>query len=239
MTDSRDLTWRRGIELRLTEEFGDPGTAAEIVAALPVGVVEDLARRSGGDFSTSPLLSYRPPTIADEEIDTLWVLAFGYRLAAGVDDDGAIPPMADVEPGPVNAALAREALSIVARHSVPIVAQWEVARVLNDLGATDVVTVEPDQAPDGSVVYLSTAGVIDKGLSLAVDAGLEVGQVGVLGHADHASRCVMTATNAGTSAAVPSSARLPAEYDPHSGQPWTRSRVAFVPMDLMARSMVA
>ena len=56
---------------------------------------------------------------------------------------------------------------------------------------------------------------------------------------DHAPRAVLTAIAAGLDAAVPEGIRLPADYDPESGQPWTRSREAFVPVDLMARAFTA
>lgn len=146
--------------------------------------------------------------------------------------------MSALEPGPVNEALAGAAASFVARHPVPIVAQWEVARVLRDLGVANVVSVEPDQASDGTVVYLSTAGVIEKGLRLAAEASIEVGVAGVVGHADHAGRCVRTAVAAGLDAAVPAGVHLPSAYDSESGQPWTRTRGDYIPADLMARAFM-
>ena len=51
-------------------------------------------------------------------------------------------------------------------------------------------------------------GVIEKGLRLLAESDRTAGRAGVLGHADHAWRCVMIA----------------------------RSRVASVPLDLLARS---
>ena len=229
---------RSALQHRLADELGDADAAAGIAAAVDQDTVDRIVRRSGGDLARTDLVSYRPVRVDDDRVDSLWVLAFGYRIAAGQEAaDGAIPPMRALEPGPVNEDLAHAVWSFVARHPVPIVAQWEVARVLDDLGVADVISVEPDRASDGSVVYLSTAGVIEKGLRLATEAGIEVGIAGVVAHADHAQRCVRTAAAAGLDAAVPAGIRLPRTYDPESGQPWTRSRAAYVPVDLMARAV--
>ncbi|MEZ5246934.1 MAG: hypothetical protein R2707_17710 [Acidimicrobiales bacterium] len=238
MTDDRS---RRALQHRLGDEFGDADIAARITAAIADDTIDRLVERTGGDIAGSDLLSYRAPRIVADRVDSLWVLAFGYRLAThrAPIQAGEIPPMTELEPGPVNEALAHAAAAFVADHPVPVVAQWEVARVLHDLGITDAISVEPDQASDGSIVYLSTAGVIDKGLRLAREAGVGIGFAGVIGHADHARRCVLTATAAGLDAAVPDGIRLPPDYDPESGQPWTRSRVDFIPVDLLARSLTA
>lgn len=211
--------------------------AAAVVVALADDVVDGLGDRAGDDFEGTPLLSFSPPRIPDDAVDSLWVLAFGYRFAAGAEPaaDGAIPPMSALRPGPVNEALAREAAAFASRRPLPIVAQWEVARVLTELGVDEVISVEPDHDDDGSVVYLSTMGVIEKGLRLLAESGREPGRAGVLGHADHAWRCVATARSAGLDAAVPEGVELPPDYDPESGQPWTRSREAYLPLDLIGR----
>ena len=229
---------RDALRRRLEQEFDDADAAAEIVAAIDDSVVAGLVERSGPDLATAPLLSYRAPSIPDANVDSLWILAFGYRFAAGhTAAAGTIPPMSALEPGPINEALAREAAAFVARHPVPIVAQWEVARVLTELGVADLISVEPNHADDGSVIYLSTIDVLEKGLRLLTDTGIAAGQAGLLGHADHSRRCVMAAQRVGIAAAVPEGVRLPADYDRVSGQPWTHSRTDFVPVDLMARSL--
>ena len=110
--------------------------------------------------------------------------------------------------------------------------------MLDMLGVEGVISVEPDVATDGSVVYLSTAGVTAKGLRLAADAGLAVGHVGVVAHIDHAVRCLLTARAAGLAADVAADMALPTAYDPQSGQAWTRSRAAFIPLDLLGRTLL-
>jgi hypothetical protein len=238
MSETGPDSARAALLHRLVDELEDDSLAARVVAALDDDTLDRLVERTGGDLAVSDLLSYRPDRVADHRVDSLWILAFGYRFADhhAPTEAGEIPAMTDLEPGPVNEAMALAAATFVAAHPVPIIAQWEVALVLHELGVPDVVSVEPDRASDGSVVYLSTVGVIEKGLRLAAEAGIEVGRAGVIGHADHARRCVLTATVAGLDAAVPDGIRLPADYDHDSGQPWTRSRAAFIPVDLMARS---
>lgn len=224
------------IRRRLARELGDEELAAGVASSIDETLLQRLA---DVDIATTPLLTYRPPTAPDDRIDSLWILAFGHRVVATADDvdhDGGIPPMSDLEPGPVNERLARLAADFVSRRPVPIIAQWEVADELGALGVTDVISVTPDRAADGSVVYLSTAGVLDKGRRLVEAAGVEAGRAGLLAHADHAGRCLLTAAAAGLDAVVPDSVDLPTAYDPASGQPWTRRRADFIPVDLMARA---
>lgn len=236
-------SFRSALQQRLTVEFGDARVASEIASSIDDDSIERLAALlADGDPSTSPLLSYQPHRIPGDEVDSLWILAFGYRLAdpsTEAELAGTIPPMSALIPGPINEALAHEAADFVARRPVPIVAQWEAARVLADLGVANVISVEPDIDDAGVITYLSTAGVVSKGLTLAAAVGVEIGQAGLLAHADHAVRCLTTAAAAGLDAAVPKGVNLPAEYDAESGQPWTRSRVSYLPADLLARSYSA
>jgi hypothetical protein len=98
------------------------------------------------------------------------------------------------------------------------------------------VSIDPVTNPDGTVTYLSTAGVAEQATSKAQAAGEELGTVGVVAFSDHAVRSVLTARKAGmTGAAVPKSMTLPRGYDPESNQPWTRSRAAYLPTDLIGR----
>lgn len=235
---------RAALIQRLSDELADADLAASVVASFDDATIAIIEQSAEGDIVNSPLLSYTPATVPDADVDTLWIFSFGYRftdeaLAEGFDASGAVPPPDALAPGPVNEALARIAAEFVETHPVPVIAQWEVAQLLADMGVEGVISVEPDVAADGTVTYLSTAGVAAKGLQLAADAGLTVGQAGVLCFADHAVRCVMTAEAAAMTAAVPDGAELPSEYDPESGQPWTRSRAAFVPTDLLARTALA
>ena len=108
------------------------------------------------------------------------------------------------------------------------------------IGAGRLAHVHRATGPDGEVVYLSTAGVAEKAVGLAGEQGVDLGQVGVIGFADHAVRCVLTSRAAGmTDAAVPAGVDLPGEYDPASGQEWTRDREAYLLTDLQGRLLAA
>ncbi len=237
------MTDRARLAQRLAIELGDEVLARAVGASIDDEVVAGLVRLAEGDIEGSAALAYRPPTVPAAEVDSLWVLAYGYRFAAGVDATGVrigerVPTMAELVPGPTNEHLARVVADLVAQHPVPVIAQWEVARVLADLGVAGVISVEPDVADDGSVVYLSTLGVVEKGLALAGAAGIVVGRAGVLGHADHVVRCVMTARHVGLHADAPDGAALPSAYDRESGQVWTRARDTWIPVDLFARTFL-
>lgn len=211
---------------RLARELGDAALAEHAIARLGDDSVERLFT-AAGDVETSPLLTYRPEPHAAETIGSLWILAFGNRR------DGAAEPLT---PGPINAALADAATAFLAARRVPVIAQWEVADVLAARGVDGVISIGPDTGDDGTTIYLSTAGVFEKGRRLATEAGIEPGSVGVVAHADHAGRCLLTAAAAGLDAVVPAGIVLPADYDSQSDQPWTRARDAFIPVDLMART---
>lgn len=231
---------RSRLTRRLGEELRDPDAAERAVAAMDDGAIAAAERIADGDIAGSPWLAYRPSTVPAGEVDSLWVFSYGYRLAdgsgGGVAAGAPVPPMDALEPGPTNEALARSAAAFVKEHPVPVVAQWEVARVLEDLGVRDVIPVEPDVAADGTVTYLSTVGVAQKGLTALRSRGGEPGHAGVLCFRDHAVRCELTMRSIGLTADVPAGIELPDDYDPESGQEWTRSVESWIPIDLAGRA---
>lgn len=224
-------TFADGLVARWTDELGDAALAQSLVDGLgPDGVAQFEALVGLEDVFTDPLVAMVPPTVPDDEVDSLVVYAFGNRVAA----DGTLSP------GPSNEALARVVEDFVAEHPVPVFAQWEVADLLAESEVPDVTSIDPDTGPDGEVVYLSTAGVAEKAVTLAEQQGVDLGQVGVIGFADHAVRCVLVSRDAGmTGAAVPEGVDLPTEYDPQSGQEWTRDRETYLLTDLQGRLLAA
>ncbi len=224
-TTAAPLPFPEALVVRLGEELGDGALAAELVDAVGPAAVARLRAEVGDGVATHPLLAYQPPTVPDDEVDSLVVFAFGNRVAG----DGSLSP------GPVNQDLADVTAAFVAEHPVPVFAQWEVADLLIAAAVPDVTSIEPDTGPDGEVIYLSTAGVAEKAVALADEQGVDLGQVGVVCFADHAGRCVLTAEGAGMDAAVPDGVDLPSTYDPRSGQEWTRDRLAYLTTDLQGR----
>jgi len=93
-------------ERRLIEELGDAELAAVAARRPDDELIDQLRARVGDAIGSTPVLSYHPPTVADDDVDTLWVLAFGYRLSptAATHGPGEIPPMSDLVPGPINEA---------------------------------------------------------------------------------------------------------------------------------------
>lgn len=224
-------TFADGLVARWTDELGDAALARQLVDGLGAdGVAQSEALVGLDAVFTDPLVAMTPPTVPDDEVDSLVVYAFGNRVAA----DGTLSP------GPTNEALAQVVEDFVAEHPVPVFAQWEVAGLLAESGVGDLTSIDPDTGPDGEVVYLSTAGVAEKAVALAGQQGVDLGQVGVIAFADHAVRCVLTSEAAGmTDAAVPEGVDLPTEYDPESGQEWTRDRATYLLTDLRGRLLAA
>jgi len=175
--------------------------------------------------ATSPFLAYRSKRVPAREVDSVVVFEFGNRVGA----DGSVTS------GPTNDALATATKRFVKRHPVPVFAQQAIAQQLQAQGVKRVTSIDPEIGPDGQLVYLSTAGVADQVVQKAQAAGVDLGTVGVIGFADHVVRCVLTAKAAGMTAAVPKGVTLPSEYDPESGQPWTRDRKSYLATDLAGR----
>ncbi|MCD9624714.1 hypothetical protein [Rhabdothermincola salaria] len=235
---------RSRLARRLALETQDPDAARTVAAELDQGVVDRLIEATDGDLEDSPVLGYTPDRAADEQIDSLWLFSWGFRIdpASGIAPVGLTdtpPPIESLRPGPVNRAIAEAAADFVERHPVPIVAQWEVARELDRLGVPDVISVEPITTPEGETVYLSTPGVIQEGQRLAAAAGVDPGRAGIITFDRLAVGSLLVADTLRLDAVVPEGVRLPVEYDPESGQLWTRSLEAWLPVDLLGRSYFA
>lgn len=242
-TTSVPLDTRSALRERLEVELGDTALAATVVEQVDDWLLPRIEQMTGGDILGSDLLSYAPSTAAAASIDSLWVFSWGFRIESstelgpvGLTDPP--PPMEALQPGPINEQLARIAAAFVRRHPVPIIAQWEVARVLRELGVTDVISVEPQIAPDGTVTYLSTPDVVTEGVRMAAEAGVEVGHAGVLCFEDHAVGCLLAAGKGGLEADVPTGVTLPSDYDDQPGQLWTRSAADWFPVDILGRAFL-
>ena len=235
---------RAALGERLADELGDVNVGRRVAAELEQGTLDRLVAAAGGDLAGSPVLDYEPATAPLQQIDSIWAFSFGFRIdaGAGIDAVGLTdppPPMDVVSPGPVNAALAQVVADLVEDRPVPVVAQWEIARELAELGVQDVISVEPQMAPDGTVVYLSTPAVAEEGLQIAGSMGLDMGMAGVVCVVDMAASCLLSMDRLDIPAAVPAGVELPDEYDALSGQLWTRDVLSWIPVDLLGRGYLA
>lgn len=219
--------YRAALTKRLAKEYGDAKLAKQVVQGLGADRLAALvARVPAGEVATSPFLAYTPPRVADGDVDSLVVFAFGNRTG----DDG------DLQAGPVNEAIGKLAFRFALKHDVQVYAHAEIAALMHAAGMLDVVSIDLVTDADGTGTALSTVGVTEQVVGTAQAAGEDLGTVGVVAFSDHAMRSVLTARKAGMSgAAVPRSMTLPRGYDPASNPPWTRTRAASLLTDLVDR----
>ncbi|MEJ1964522.1 MAG: hypothetical protein WDO56_24420 [Gammaproteobacteria bacterium] len=196
---------------RLVAQVSDPAAAAR------------LAR-----YLFDVVLTWRPPTIPVASIDSIIAYSLGFRL----HEDESIEPA----PGPINEQLADCMAKLAA--AVPrakLYAQWEVARVLHSKhGLENVVSIERVYTEKGEMTYLSTAGVTEQILTMA-GGPASLGRTVVIGHHDHAWRCWDVCKRRGIDAYAAEGLQLPADYDPLSGQSFTRSADVWQIYDLAVR----
>jgi len=197
------------IAAHLTGELTDPATAEALAGLL-------------GEEA----LSWRAPEIAPQQVTTILAFTFGNRMQ----------PNGNREPGPVNEALAEIAVRLYRQTDAPIYAQWEVAAAVGrQVPREKLMAIYPSRDERAEPVYLGTSGVVAEIVRQSGDPG-SLGNVGVVAFADHVWRCVATARRLGIAAAVPAGYAMPCEYDALSGQPWCRSRLAYLFHDIAIRA---
>ena len=173
----------------------------------------------------SDVLRWRPPAAAPKELQTIVVYTFGNRM----------DPNGNRAPGPVNEALAEIVVRLHEEIAAPVYAQWEVAEAIGTRVASQhLVSITPLRDARAEPVYLSTGGVASAIVERVGDPNL-LGKVAVVGFADHINRCVDTSRRVGMDAVAPAGYDMPTTYDVHSGQAWTRSRLAYLLHDVMCR----
>lgn len=192
---------------RLAAELGDVAVAEALA-----GLLED------------DLLHWTAPVIPVARIRTIIGFTFGNRMMAN----------ANRVPGPVNEALADIAVALHGETKAAVYAQWEVAEpAAARLPSGSVIPIHPGRDALGEPVYLSTGGVLEE-IARRIDPAT-LGPVGIVAFADHMYRCVATARRLGFDAYAPEGVAMPRGYDPQSGQPWCRDRLAYLLHDLMIR----
>ncbi|MGF6634799.1 hypothetical protein [Paraburkholderia sp. MM6662-R1] len=168
------------------------------------------------------------PLIPAAKVNAIVAYSFGNRpnAASGNTSSTGANQVALPDPGPINEELADAVHQIYQLNPVKVFAQWEIARFLvskYQMNSTNLYSVEPVVASDGSIVYLSTDGAAAD-IVAREGGGAAMGTVAVVGHRDHAKRCIQTSIGRGMNAYAVKEVTLPVNYDLLSGQPWTRNR---------------
>lgn len=165
------------------------------------------------------VLAFRAPERAPAGAALILAFSFGNRMR----------PSGNREPGPVNQALARIAAELWRSTGAPIVAQWEVAEALPP--GIPVTTIYPSRDGRGEPLYLGTQQTAAEMFRAAGTTH----PVLVVAFVDHMWRAVRAARHSSFDAYAPAGVIMPAQYDPESGQPWCRTREAYLLHDLMLR----
>ena len=204
----------------------------------PEQLIDDIAHHLARELGDLPIaeavarllgeevLSWRPPDLAAAQITTILAFTFGNRMQ----------PNGNRTPGPVNEALADIAVRLHSATGAPVYAQWEVAEAAGSrIPPGQLFAIYPSRDERSEPRYLSTAGVVGEVVRRIGDPAA-LGTVGIVAFADHAWRCVATARRFGITAGVPEGYAMPKQYDELSGQPWCRSRLAYLFHDIAIRT---
>lgn len=179
-----------------------------------------------------------PPLAAIADASTLIAFAFGNR------PNDAGDPNELAKPGPMNEALAACCAAVYRQKAMPMYVQWEIARYLDsadypDIATKDVISIEPYWDEQGTLVYLSTDGVVAAIIEDHFGGDpAALGSAAVIGHRDHVKRCIMTCQARKVESHAPEGIELPVWYDEQSDQPWTRRRDLYVLQDITAQLMM-
>ncbi|MEV8545150.1 hypothetical protein [Streptomyces sp. NPDC051572] len=212
---------------------GPVGLSRRMVAALAAELDDKATAKTLVPLIEDVGFDWHPETAPLKKFDFIVAYAFGNRLPAG----GGDPTKVLAEPGPVNEELADTIARIrAARRDLPVYAQWEIARRLESkYGMTDVTSIEPEIAADGTITYLSTDGVAAQVVDHRKQAPGGVGTACVVGFRDHHKRCVQTTRDRAMPAYAPAGFAMPHTYDLESGQAWTRRRDLYLVHDMLAQ----
>ncbi|MCW8331437.1 hypothetical protein MD588_21825 [Photobacterium sp. SDRW27] len=178
------------------------------------------------EFLMNEILTWQGEPLPLDQADSILAYAFGNRVA----------PNGNQEPGPMNEALADVVVDIHKKTGKPVYAQWEIAQSIGDRIAPEYLTsINPQIGADGTIVYLSTIGVADEVVKQA--GGVDkLGKTVVVGFYVHSLRTISTSRDAGIDAYAPEGIALPYDYDPESGQAWTRDAQTFVMHEIRNRA---
>jgi hypothetical protein len=212
----------------MPRNFADPASPdIEALEAYLASQLGDAAvAHAFAELIVTDVLRWKPPLVAPKEVKTIVAYTFGNR----------IDPNGNRSPGPVNEALADIVARLHEETGAPVYAQWEIAEAIGKrVRAQHLTSIPPLRNAKAETVYLSTGGTAAAVVERANGAA-GLGKVAVVGFCDHIQRCVDTSRRFGMAAAAPAGYAMPATYDAQSGQPWTRSRLAYLMHDVCCRA---
>lgn len=186
-------------------------------------------------FITDAGFNMTPPSGFIHEASLLIAFAFGNRPNAEHDPDKLALP------GPMNRELARCCAAVWHKKHLPMFVQWEIAHCLYEsefsyIPRKDIISIEPYWDNTGKLVYLSTDGVVQEIVEKYYhNDPASMGKAAVIGHRDHVKRCILTCAGRKVKGFTPRGIGLPAWYDVHSDQSWTRRRDLYVLQDVAAQ----
>ncbi|MCL1122958.1 hypothetical protein [Shewanella surugensis] len=197
------------ISHRLQAQLNDPQLAEELTA-----------------FLMQQVLTWKAETRDVKQADSIIAYSFGNRI----DEKG------NKLPGPMNEQLADLVVDLYNQNPKPVYAQWEVAQAIGDRIAPQFLfSIYPKIDAGGEVIYLNTLGVAEEAARLAKGTK-QLGTAIVVAFYDHSLRAVNLSREVGIDAYSPKGYALPNHYDADSGQPWTRSREAFILYEIKTRA---
>jgi hypothetical protein len=203
-----DAELESAIEAKLTTQLGNSDVAAYTAK-----------------FLMDEILTWKGEELPIEEADTILAFAFGNRVILNGNQ----------VPGPMNVALADTVVEIYKQTGIPVYAQWEIAQSIGDrIPVKHLTSINPKIAADGTLTYLSTDGVAAAAVQLS---GGNMGKTVVVGFYEHSLRTINTSKSVGIDAYAPEDIELPHDYDPQSGQAWTRDAKTFVMHEIGNRSI--
>ncbi|WP_305844579.1 hypothetical protein [Photobacterium leiognathi] len=195
-----------------------------IAAKLEVQLENKEVANYTAKFLMDNILTWKGKELALDQADSILAYSFGNRV---LENGNQIP-------GKMNEDLADTVVEIYKKIEKPVYAQWEIAQAIgNRIPAKQLHSINPHIAPDGSLTYLSTNGVATDAVKMS---GGVMGKTVVVGFYEHGLRTITTSRRMGIDAYAPANIDLPHDYDPQSGQAWTRDQQTFVMHEISNRA---
>ncbi|MCQ1058036.1 hypothetical protein ACQKPX_01515 [Photobacterium sp. DNB23_23_1] len=177
-------------------------------------------------FFMDSLLNWHAESVPVTQVESILAFAFGNRISLNGNQ----------HPGPMNEAIADSVVLLYRQNAVPVYAQWEVAEAIGSrIPVHDLNAIYPRLSGKGNTKYLCTQGVAEKAVLMAGSVS-NLGKTAVVAFFEHSLRTVDTAREAGIDAFLPQGLEMPRQFDPDSGQAWTRDQQTYVMHEIRTRA---